>query len=79
MPSTITVNPRPEELAGQLVERSKAGGADLVGPDGLMGELTKRVLEASLEPRWMSISALRGTTLPGGIVGTRVTAPVRRR
>ena len=37
------------ELAEQLVEQARAEGLDLVGLDGLLGDLTKRVLEASLE------------------------------
>ena len=49
LPAEPAVNPRPEELAGHLVEQAKADGVDLVGPDGLLGGLTKRVLEASLE------------------------------
>ena len=37
------------ELAQQLVERAKAEGVKLTGPGGLLGDLTKRVLEAGLE------------------------------
>lgn len=37
------------ELAEQLVEQARAEGVDLVGPGGLLGDLTKRVLEAGLE------------------------------
>ncbi len=32
-----------------LVAQARAAGADLVGPDGLMAPLTKRVLEVALE------------------------------
>ncbi|MCB0976937.1 MAG: transposase [Acidimicrobiales bacterium] len=49
LPAEPPVNPRPEELAEQLVEQAQAEGVELVGPDGLLGDLTKRVLEASLE------------------------------
>ena len=38
-----------EELAVELLERAKTQGADLVGPGGLLAELTKRVLEAGLD------------------------------
>jgi putative transposase len=38
-----------EELAGQLVERARAEGLRLTGPDGLLGRLTKLVLETALE------------------------------
>ena len=37
------------ELAEQLVEQAKDEGLDLVGPDGVLTGLTKRVLEAGLE------------------------------
>jgi putative transposase len=37
------------ELAAELVEHAQLEGVDLVGPGGLLGDLTKRVLEASLE------------------------------
>ena len=38
-----------QELARQLVDRAKAEGVKLTGPGGLLGDLTKRVLEAGLE------------------------------
>jgi len=38
-----------EELAGELLARADAEGVSLVGPGGLLGDLTKRVLEAALE------------------------------
>lgn len=42
--------PRPdEELVAQLVEQARSEGVDLVGPDGLLAGLTKRVLETGLE------------------------------
>jgi putative transposase len=37
------------ELAERLVEQAKDEGLDLVGPDGVLTGLTKRVLEAGLE------------------------------
>ncbi|MGI9624855.1 MAG: IS256 family transposase [Acidimicrobiales bacterium] len=36
-------------IAEQLVEQARADGIDLVGPDGLLGQLTKQVLETGLE------------------------------
>jgi len=36
-------------IAEQLVDRARTDGVDLVGPDGLLGQLTKQVLEAGLE------------------------------
>lgn len=38
-----------EELAAQLVDEARVEGVELVGPGGLLGDLTKRVIEASLE------------------------------
>ena len=38
-----------QELAAQLVEQARAEGVSLVGPGGLLADLTKRVLEAGLE------------------------------
>ena len=35
--------------AEQLVSQARAKGIELVGPDGLLSQLTKRVLEAALE------------------------------
>jgi transposase-like protein len=37
------------DLAEQLVERARAEGVELVGPGGLLGDLTKRVIETGLE------------------------------
>jgi putative transposase len=38
-----------EQLARQLVERARAQGLDLTGPDGLLRRVTKLVLEGALE------------------------------
>lgn len=38
-----------EELARRLVAQARAEGVSLTGPGGLLGELTKRVLETALE------------------------------
>ncbi|MBT0769901.1 transposase [Kineosporia sp. J2-2] len=38
-----------QRLAVDLVAQARATGANLVGPEGLMAQLTKRVLEAALE------------------------------
>jgi len=37
------------ELAQRLVDQAKAEGVSLTGPGGLLGGLTKRVLETALE------------------------------
>lgn len=38
-----------QQLAEQLLRQSKEQGVDLLGPDGLLNGLTKRVLESALE------------------------------
>ena len=38
-----------QQLVAELVTRAHAEGGDLVGPDGLLAEVTKRVLETGLE------------------------------
>lgn len=38
-----------KELAEELVDRARDEGVDLIGPDGLLTDLTKNVLEAGLE------------------------------
>ena len=51
---TETISPVPEQidaqqLAQQLVEKARAEGVDLVGPDGLLTGLTRTVLETALD------------------------------
>lgn len=38
-----------QKIAEQLLAQAKAEGISLVGPDGLLGGLTKSVLETALE------------------------------
>src|SRR3954454_23527863 len=38
-----------QQLAEQLLAQAREQGVDLVGPDGLLNQLTKRVLETALE------------------------------
>src|SRR5690348_7063400 len=38
-----------QQLAEQLLAQAKTQGVDLVGPGGLLNQITKRVLEAALE------------------------------
>lgn len=38
-----------DEAITELVDRARSKGVSLTGPDGLLGELTKKVLEAALE------------------------------
>lgn len=37
------------EATGKLVDRARAEGVSLTGPGGLLGDLSKRVLESALE------------------------------
>ena len=49
-PSDDTSGERPTRpLAEQLVEQARADGKNLVGPGGLLSDLTKQVLETGLE------------------------------
>jgi putative transposase len=45
----VRVDAADEELARQLAERARAEGIPLTGPGGLLGRLTKVVLESALE------------------------------
>ena len=38
-----------QQLAEQLLAQAKEQGVELVGPDGLLNQLTKNVLETALE------------------------------
>ena len=48
-PDDGRVDAADEELARQLAERARAEGVCLAGPGGLLGGLTKMVLETALE------------------------------
>ena len=49
-PATLLARKIPtEDLAAVLLERAESEALSLVGPGGLLAELTKRVLEAGLE------------------------------
>lgn len=41
-----------KELAERLLAQAKEQGASLVGPGGLLNQLTKNVLEAALDAEW---------------------------
>jgi transposase-like protein len=48
--SVVAVRPSSDvDLAAVLVEQARAGGVKLVGPDGLLTQLTHRVLQTALE------------------------------
>ncbi len=48
-PVMVPVDAVDEQLAAQLVDKARAEGLSLTGPDGLLGKLTKMVLENALE------------------------------
>ena len=70
--STLSVvDPR---LAQRPVERARAEGrVKLAGPGGLLGDLTRRVLEAGLEGEIDGHVVIRGTPSRVAMVGTRGT------
>lgn len=47
--TTASTTEQDRELARELVAKARTDGLDLVGPDGLLTGLTKRVLETALE------------------------------
>ena len=46
-----------EQVLRELTERARVGGLKLTGEGGLLGKLTKMVIEGALEGGWMTISA----------------------
>ena len=52
-------------MAEQLVEQARADGVDLVGPGGLLSNLTKQVLETGLEVEMEEHPGLRKTLRRG--------------
>ena len=58
-----------QSVAEQLVAQAREKGIELVGPSGLLSQLTKRVLEAALEAEmseiWATTSSAR-LPAPGG-------------
>ena len=53
-------------VAEQLVAQAREKGIELVGPNGLLSQLTKRVLETALEAE---MSDHLGSANGGGVVG----------
>ena len=66
------------ELAEQLLAQAKEQGVELVGPNGLLNQLTKNVLETALDAE-MNTSAMTSTTRPPAVAATPATAPGPRR
>ena len=59
--------------------QAKEKGVELVGPDGLLNQLTKRVLETALEEEMSSIWATTSTTRSVGTAATPATGSGPRR
>ena len=63
-----------EQLLRELTERARAGGLQLTGEGGLLGKLTKMVIEGALEGELDDISVMRRTTRRAGTAAIRVMA-----
>ncbi len=75
---------RPEPTAEQaaaleLVRLAKEQGLSLTGPDGLLKQLAKTVLETSLNEEMTEHLAMRNTTRPAPGRAMSATAPDPRR
>ena len=68
-----------EQVLRELTDRARAGGLRLTGEGGLLGCLTKMVVEARWRVRWTIISATRGTTQQAATAGIPATATGRKR
>lgn len=58
-----------QQLAQQLLAQARAGGVELVGPNGLLNQLTANVLEPALDAKWMNTSDTRNTMSRGEMQG----------
>ena len=67
-----------EELARQLAEQARAEGLSLTGPGGLLGRLTKVVLESALEGEMDAHLGYAKHDRPGMAAGTPATASAPR-
>ena len=68
-----------EQLLRQMSDRARAEGLRLTGEGGLLGRLTKLVVESSLKGRWTSIWATASATRSVATAGTPATAGDPRR
>ena len=62
-----------DELADQLLGRAQAEGAELLGPDGLLSQVTKAVLERALAEEMTGHLGYDKHDPPGGAAATAVT------
>ena len=70
---------RDRQLAEELVAQASKDGVDLVGPDGLLTGVTKRVLVLDSKPRSPNTSGTRSTTPRAATAATLATAAAPRR
>ena len=68
-----------EQLVKELVARAGAEGVSLTGEGGLLAQLTRRVLESSLEGEMDATSATASTIRPAGMAATPATVGGPRR
>jgi transposase-like protein len=68
-----------KRLAEQLLAQAEEQNIELVGPDGLLNQLTKNVLETALDAEMVEHLGYESTTLMAGAAGTRVTGRAPRR
>jgi hypothetical protein len=68
-----------EDLARRLVEQARTEGLSLIGPGGLLGDLTRKVLETSLEVEMTDHLAMTVTRWRAATGATRATASGPRR
>ena len=62
-----------------VTERARAGGLQLTGEGGLLGKLTKMVIEGALEGSWTTISAMASTMRQAVMAGIPATGTGLRR
>jgi putative transposase len=91
MTETTTQTPQPqdstgaqldavdEQLAARLVEQARSQGISLVGPDGLLQQLTKLVLEGALEGELTDHLGYEHGDPAAATAATPATAPGPRR
>ena len=68
-----------QQAAAELVRLAKEQGLSLTGPEGLLKQLTKTVLETALNEEMIEHLGTTSTTAPAWTPGTSVTALGRRR
>jgi Transposase, Mutator family len=67
------------QLAEQSLAQAKEQGVELVGPNGLLNQLTKHVLETALDAEMTEHLGYDKHDAAGAVAATRATAPGPRR